>query len=81
MTVKMQELCNKRAELLAKGNAFVAENKLEELDKVNNEIAELDNQISTLEKFEAQNKGTVETGKVVNDTKKFKSLGEQLTAI
>lgn len=81
MTVKMQELCNKRAELLAKGNAFVAENKLEELEKVNNEIAELDNQISTLEKFEAQNKGTVETGKVVNDTKKFKSLGEQLTAI
>ena len=81
MTVKMHELCNKRAELLAKGNAFVAENKLEELDKVNNEIAELDNQISTLEKFEAQNKGTVETGKVVNDTKKFKSLGEQLTAI
>ena len=81
MTVKMQELCNKRAELLAKGNAFVAENKLEEHEKVNNEIAELDNQISTLEKFEAQNKGTVETGKVVNDTKKFKSLGEQLTAI
>lgn len=79
MTEKMQALCNKREELLAKGKSFVAENKIEELKKVNVELAEVDNQISNLEKFENAQKGAV----VVNttNTKKFKSLSDQLNAI
>lgn len=79
MTDKMQALCNKREELLAKGKSFVAENKMEELEKVNVELAEVDNQISNLEKFEKAQKGAV----VVNttNTKKFKSLADQLNAI
>ena len=81
MTVKMQELCNKRAELQNKGNSLVAENKLEELEAVNNEIANIDNQISMLEKFEASAKASIETTPVANENKKFKNLSEQLRAI
>ena len=39
-------------ELLAKGKSFVAENKMEELTKVNEELAKVDNEMSTLETFE-----------------------------
>lgn len=81
MTKKMQELCNKRAELQDKGNSLVAENKLEELEAVNNEIANIDNQISALEKFEASQKESIETAPVANESKKFKNLSEQLRAI
>ena len=80
MTKKMQELCNKRDELLAKGKSFVAENKMEELKVVNKEISNVDEEISALENFEKAQKSAVVTEKVGND-KKFKTLGEQLTAI
>lgn len=79
MTEKMQALCNKRDELLAKGKSFVAENKLNELAKVNNELKEVDNEISSLETFEKAQKETVVNK--TTDSNKFKNLSEQLNAI
>lgn len=80
MTKKMQALCNKREELLAKGDTLIAENNVEELIAVNAEIKKVKNEIMALEDFENEQKGNV-VKNANNDVKKFKSLSEQLSAI
>ena len=81
MTKEMQKLCDKRAELQNKGQTLVADNKFDELAKVNSELKEIDNQITALEQFEASAKESVTAEPVPNETKKFKNLAEQLKAI
>lgn len=80
MTKEMEKLCNERAQLLAQGNTLKAEGKMSELKALNVKIAEKNEEIKALEDFEMEEKGA----KVVNkstDSKKFKSLSEQLNAI
>lgn len=80
MTVEMQKLCNKRDELLAKGNSLYAENKFDELAIVNKQIAEIDEQITAVKTFEESKKSSIENLKTV-ENKKFETLSEQLKAI
>lgn len=92
MTKKMQDLLNKREKLVSDGEKFAEENKLKELEDINNQIANLDTEIQVLKNFEEaakKNHGepsdnglpiitSVDKDKEV---KPFKSLGEQLKAI
>lgn len=80
MTKAMQELCNKREQLLEQGKTFVAEGNYEGLDNVNKQVRELDSKMSSLELFENSAKTSTET-QPVKESKKFNTLAEQLKAI
>lgn len=81
MTKEMQELCNKREELLKECETLKAEKKYDELNSKMDEVEKVDNDISALERLDKVQKTPTEKEKPMENEKKFKNLSEQLKAI
>lgn len=83
MTKILQDLYDKRAQLLNKGKTLNVETDYEAFVNNNAEIKDLDKKIDAQEEFEKTEKTSAAAGTVVssNDRKNFNSFSEQLKAI
>ena len=80
MTKQMEELCSKRDALRAEGKTLVAENKLDELIALNEELDDVEKKITALNRFEEGEKD-VPAAPAANEKKLYNSLSEQLKDI